>query len=239
MKKKVKFEKVVDFATMISEITAISLDKDLSFKNESLIEGNLVLNGKYKLTEASVIEEDFEFKIPIEISLVEKVDNSTATIEISDFYYELNNNDSMTCHIELCIDALEIIDDLDEERECDGENVEMEIPHIEDIEVSKNEDAKNNGIDSKIELINDDNNDNNDNNDSSEVPYDDGNDSLFVHLDDKSETYGTFIVYIVRQNETINSIIDKYNTTIEEIEKYNDLKDINIGTKLIIPLLND
>ena len=67
----------------------------------------------------------------------------------------------------------------------------------------------------------------------------DENESLFVHLDENSETYGTFIVYIVRQNETINSIIEKYNTSIEEIEKYNDIKDLSIGTKLIIPLLND
>ena len=40
-------------------------------------------------------------------------------------------------------------------------------------------------------------------------------------------------------NESINSIIEKYNTTIEELEKYNDIKEINIGTKLIIPLKNE
>ena len=44
---------------------------------------------------------------------------------------------------------------------------------------------------------------------------------------------------MVRQNETINSIIEKYNTTLEELEKYNDLKNIDLGTKLIIPLINE
>ena len=62
--------------------------------------------------------------------------------------------------------------------------------------------------------------------------------SIF-NINEDSETYGTLLVYIVRENETINSIITKYNTTIEELEKYNDLKDLSIGTKLIIPLVNE
>ena len=63
--------------------------------------------------------------------------------------------------------------------------------------------------------------------------------SLFFNFKDDDDQYGTFIVYIVRQNETINSIIEKYHTTIEEIEQYNDIKDIQNGTKLIIPAHND
>ncbi len=31
--------------------------------------------------------------------------------------------------------------------------------------------------------------------------------SLFINLKEEKETYGTFLVYIVRQNESINSII--------------------------------
>ena len=59
------------------------------------------------------------------------------------------------------------------------------------------------------------------------------------YIDNGKETFGTFIVYIVRQNESINSIISKYNTSLEEIEKYNDIKDLSIGSKLIIPLLKN
>ena len=40
-------------------------------------------------------------------------------------------------------------------------------------------------------------------------------------------------------NETINTIISKYNTSLEEIEKYNDLKELSVGSKLIIPLLKN
>ena len=220
MKKNIKFEKKIDFPGMIGEITAISLEKSLIFKNESFIDGNLILRGKYKLTEASRIEEEFDYNIPIEISLTEKIDINTAKIDIADFYYDIENSDSIICHIELLIDALEIIDDCDDIRECDGDKLEIEIPHIEEDELVNDD-----------EILSKDNDFN--------VDSKDENESLFVHLDENSETYGTFIVYIVRQNETINSIIEKYNTSIEEIEKYNDIKDLSIGTKLIIPLLND
>ena len=53
------------------------------------------------------------------------------------------------------------------------------------------------------------------------------------------ESYGTFIVYMVRQNETVNTIIEKYSTTVEELEKYNELTNLNNGTKLIIPVQNE
>ena len=226
MKKKVKFEHTIEFSTMIGEITAISLEKDLSFKNQSYIEGNLILKGKYKLTEASIIEEYFEYKVPIEITLTEKVDIATANVDISDFYYEIKENDSLICNIELIVDALEIIDDYCDERECDGDVLESEIPTIEEsIEI----DSKNDISEDSVKVS-----------DEKKIKIDkEIDDSLFVHLNDEAETYGTFIVYIVRQNETINSIIEKYNTSVEELEKYNNLKDINIGTKLIIPVLND
>lgn len=245
MKKNISFDKRVDFPTMIGDITSISLDKNLNFVNESFIEGNLILKGSYKLTEASYIEENFEYNLPIEINLTERIDINTANIEISDFSYEIESNNIMNCHIELMLDAMEIIDDIDDVRECDSDlNKEIEIPTIEpnldvdnDINNKDNDvidDISNNkitdSVDSDINIIKKDNND--------VVDLKD-NDSLFFHLDEESETYGTFIVYIMRQNETINSIIEKYNTTVDELEKYNDLKDISIGSKIIIPVLND
>lgn len=238
MKKNVCFEKRVDFPTMIGDITSISLDKDLKFVNESFVEGNLILKGSYKLTEASYIEEDFEYSLPIEISLTEKIDINTANIEISDFSYEIENNNIMICKIELMLDAMEIIDDIDDVRECDDDiNKEIEIPVIEP--VIDNVETKE-GIEKEenIDVVEDTIIEKNDVNNNS-VVENESNDSLFFHLDEESETYGTFIVYIMRQNETVNSIIEKYNTSVEELEKYNDLKDLSMGTKIIIPVLND
>ena len=59
MKKRVIIDKQIQVPTMIGEITAISLEKELSFVDSNNVEGNLYVKGKYKLTEASRLEEDF------------------------------------------------------------------------------------------------------------------------------------------------------------------------------------
>ena len=211
MKKKVSFDKKIEFPTMIGEITEVSLENNLKFINDSNIEGNLILIGKYKLTEASRIEEDFKYDIPVEVTLNERLDLNTTNIEISDFYYEIEDEKDFVCHVELSIDGLEIIEELEEERECDGDNIEekeIEIPIMEKEKI-------------KEEII------------------EEKSDSLFGNLDDDNDTYGTFIVYMVRQNESINNIIEKYHTTVEELQKYNDINNIEIGSKLIIPYTNE
>ena len=235
MRKNVSFEKRIDFPTMVGEISAISLEEDLKFINESSIEGNLILSVNYKL--------------PIEISLTEKLDISTSKVEISNFTYKMMDENIMLCNIELLIEGLEL---LDESRECDSDVSEIEIPIKEDIDKVINNEFINDTDTLESDVLLKENN---------EVKYDKRDDivvtkkevaeTIDINKDDKventsifninedSETYGTLLVYIVRENETINSIITKYNTTIEELEKYNDLKDLSIGTKLIIPLVNE
>lgn len=249
MRKNVSFEKRIDFPTMVGEISAISLEEDLKFINESSIEGNLILSGKYKLTEASRLEEDFNYKLPIEISLTEKLDISTSKVEISNFTYKMMDENIMLCNIELLIEGLEL---LDESRECDGDVSEIEIPIKEDIDKVINNEFINDTDKLESDVLLKENNEVKDDkrddvvvskkevaetidiNEADKVE----NTSIF-NINEESESYGTLLVYIVRENETINSIITKYNTTVEELEKYNDLKDLSIGTKLIIPLVNE
>ena len=219
MKKKVTIDKKIEFPSMIGEISAISLEHKLDFIDEKNIEGYFLLTGKYKLTEASRLEDDFEYKIPAEIILSESVDLSDTKIEITDFSYEIEDDIVMNCHIELLIEGLELInmEEDSEERECDGdlpEEKEIEIPKKEEIiELRVDEEEKSDDISVQG--------------------------SLFTNLSDEQDSFGTFIVYIVRQNETVNTIIEKYATSLEELEKYNDLSDLKDGTKLIVPVKNE
>ena len=74
---------------------------------------------------------------------------------------------------------------------------------------------------------------------SAEVTSDDDNHhdvgSLFSSFKDSDETFATYSIYIVRQNDTVEAIMEKYQVSREELESYNDLTNLTIGSKVIIP----
>lgn len=59
--------------------------------------------------------------------------------------------------------------------------------------------------------------------------------SIFEAFKDTDETFATYRIYIIRENDTVDNIIERYGTTREELANYNNLDEIKIGTKLIIP----
>lgn len=63
--------------------------------------------------------------------------------------------------------------------------------------------------------------------------------SIFMAFDNSQETYSTYRVYIVRENDSLDSILAKYKLTREQLEEYNDLQEIKLGTKLIIPSIKE
>ena len=43
----------------------------------------------------------------------------------------------------------------------------------------------------------------------------------------------------MRENDTVNTIIEKYKVNKEELEEYNNLQELKIGSKVIIPSNNE
>lgn len=62
--------------------------------------------------------------------------------------------------------------------------------------------------------------------------------SLFDNISIE-DTYKTYKVYIVRENDTLESILEKYNVTKDLLDSYNDLSEIKLGNKIIIPVINE
>ena len=210
MRKTISLQKELTFPTMIGEISSIALDNKLKFINSTRIEGDLIVSGTYKMTEASRITEDFNYSIPTEIELTESLELETAAIDIDDFTYEVVDEDVLLCKIELLVEGVEEIDSLDEPEK---EMIE-EVPTLEEVERACDGEVLEEELDKEekepIEL-----------------------NSLFSNLDDDS--FKPYTVYIVRENDTIESIIEKYSVTKEELLKYNDLDNISLNSKLIIP----
>lgn len=230
MKKILTFEKEFDFPSMIGEINSISLDQNIKFINKNQATGSLIISGTYKMTEASTITENFKFELPVDINLTESIDIESGKISINDFNYEIENNDTLKCNIELLLEAVETIDlneeveELEEElvRECDGEKKE-EIIKFEEIKEEKQEEIENK------ELVKE-----------KEIDSDNPNiGSLFQAFENSEETFKTYSVYIMRKEDTLDKILDKYKVSIDDIEEYNDISNIEVGSKIIIPSTNE
>ena len=245
MKKIIPFKKEIVFKTNLSEITSISLEHNLQKKDNNIINGNFVVSGNYKVNETSINTERFSYELPFDINVDEKYMLDNVVIDIDDFYYEIINNKSLEVNIDVLIDHLEekpLIEEkeiIKEEKE-DVSNI-MEIEkededimerciEAEDILSSleeKDEKETENVIrdDKKIEVV--------------EQKSVTKINSLFDNLDSSTETYKTYKVCIMRAGDTIESVLQKYTITKEELEIYNNLSDIEIGDKLIIPSLNN
>ena len=105
MKRNVEIKKKIEFPSMIGEIVSVSLENHLEFTSNESIEGNLLVYGKYKKTQASQLEEEFKYAIPVEIALTEKTDKDSGKIDIANFYYDIVDGNKLSCSIELVIDV--------------------------------------------------------------------------------------------------------------------------------------
>lgn len=291
MKKIISFDKEILFPTMIGEITAISLDQTLKFLSKNDVLGDFIVSGRYKMTEASAIEEDFKYTLPVEITLSETFALDTTKVEIKDFYYEIIDEEILKVKIDIQVEGVEevlldeeIEDVIDQElekveekqevreveevlesnevkeekeeeqeeqedksiceevRECDGEEKSREekLEDIEPIIETEVESFKEEKEESKeveqveeVSLVN------------QQVAVVEASEtkaniqSIFRVFNDAEETYKAYTVYIMRKNDSINSVLDKYHITKEQLEEYNDLSKIELGSKVIIPATND
>jgi len=108
MKQIIPFKKEIIFKTMISKITSISLEHTLELQDNDNINGDFIVSGSYKMTEASQIDEEFSYKIPIEITIDNKYSTNNISLEIDDFTYEVIDEEKLLLNIDLCIDNLEL-----------------------------------------------------------------------------------------------------------------------------------
>lgn len=237
MKKTISFKKNIEFPSMIGEVTSISLDHTLKFIDESNISGDFKITGTYKLTEASRIEENFDYTIPVEIVLTEKLNLETSQISIEDFYYEIEDDDVMICYIDVKVEGIEEVEVV--ETQIEQPKIEP-IPSIEPVQEEKdtrecdgdfNKNMEEENMNEKIENATEMENSST----QEETPTQENVGSLFTSLNSSEETFSTYSIYILRQEETIQSLIEKYHVSKEELENYNDLSNLTIGTKIIIP----
>ncbi len=266
MKKVIPFTKTITFKTMIAEITDIEVKHTLSLTENHELTGDILVDGTYKMTDASQIEEEFHYKLPFMIEIDPKYHLENLEITIGDFYFEIINEEDLKINVEIDLDGLEeqkqeeemttkisldqepevleeplpseeLVRELEEEAmpipvELEEEPIKVEtqdpnLNPLEKLELEIKEDLQienpstTNLSNSVVE--------------AKEQETKVNVSSIFSSIASGEETFSTYYVYIVRESDTIESIIDKYKTTREQLQNYNDLSDVKVGTKLIIP----
>lgn len=242
MKQIVPFKKELPFKTKVSEITSISLEREINVLEDAVITGVFHITGDYKMNEGSINREEFSFDLPFDITLDPRYDIDSVKSDIEDFYYDVINEDTLKVNIDLYIEAEYkeetplVVEEEQEEVRTTAEEIPLENTPIQTIsgtlekeekimENIKEEDVVENTKEEKITSST-----------TKEERDDDGitASDLFSNLDD-TETYSTYYVYIVKEEDTIDKILVKYGITKEELESYNDITGIKPGDKVIIP----
>lgn len=246
MKKIIPFNNVLSFSTDVCEITAISLEHKVDIGDDA-ISGIFNISGEYKITDGQLEREKFNFELPFDIALGNNYDRSTLVVDIDDFRYEIVDRNKLKVNIDLYIDGEIIPMVMEEDREDNAKDME------DDLVINNSQEEDNEKItpvitsskervdlleemldndketemkeEKEIKITNENNNNIENNNENIDIFNGINNDDGYV----------TYRVYRVMEGDTIDKIIEKYNTTKEELEKYNDLGDIKIGDKLIIP----
>ena len=206
------FKKDVLLKDNVYEITSISLENQLSI-NEYLLQGTLYVTGEYRVSEVSNTVLPFNLELPVSISLDDNYDTSNAKCDIDDFYYEIIDNQKISISVDISVDRLK-------QREISDNKRNINV--IEDRCIDIDDDIDDKVVEnSKVD------------NDKKEVKENSIN-SLFDNLDN-NENYKSYLIYIIRENDTLDNILEKYNVDIDIIKEYNDISDIKVGDKIIIP----
>lgn len=250
----IPYTKEIPFNSKIREITSISLEHEMNI-NDGEILGNFIVSGEYKAHELSVNKESFEHVLPFSIDLTERVIEESINFNITDFSYEILNDNTLKVMIEFTVEAEEKEEEEPEERdevfitpvEEIPEEIEIITPReklveeedevieeatleeTEDIKELEEEEKKEINIEVKPEVK------------VAEIPEkeierDVANIEMVNETISKAtDTYKTYHIHIVKENESLEMICEMYKSSKSILEEYNDLNEIVPGDKLIIP----
>ena len=223
------------FKDSIFEITSISVEHDEDI-NGSNLEGDFIISGDYRLHEISINKEDFSFKLPFTHEIRSNVNLDTVNLEITDFTYELNNNDELHVHIEYIVSSEQSLIEFADEKDLneflnktDAEVVDLTEDEPRFKEVSKEEILNIPAEDSKKEEKEEPKEE------VKEEKQSDISTNNIIGSINADETYVKYHVHTVMQNDTLEGILDKYKITLTDLKKYNTFEALEVNMKLVIP----
>lgn len=248
------------FKSNIHEISSISIEHNYDVVGSNC-EGEFILSGEYRSHEVSVNKEDFNFKIPFTTELRSNVNLDSVEVEINDFSYELNE-DVLSVHIEYLIRGEQSLIEFAEEADLEDflKNNEAEIIDFSEEKEDNEEFDKEDRIEEIFIPEIDEHNSNNEifipetneNNrkkeilpnikdvDQIEIVKEDtkvteADKNTIINSINSEESFITYHVHTVIPSDTIESICTHYNINLNDLKKYNNVDELVLNMKLIIP----
>lgn len=247
MKEVIPFYKEIVFKNNIANITSISLEHTEKVLDGE-VTGEFIVFGDYKIHNDTTEKETFKYKLPFTAIIPDNIDTSTVSIDISNFSYEQIDIDVLRIDIDFIIEGEEsrccknnqtleeeVYDKIEKEQKLNSieDDIENQINEIlsitkndpEEIDTQEIEENQNDTIEENREEVTD------------EIVKQ--KETIDLEKIEKQEEYITYHVHIVNNNDSIENIIKKYNTNLELLNEYNDIKELKIGDKVIIPECNE
>ena len=231
MKGTIPFKKDILFKTKVAELEEIYINHEISDRSSGAISGNFTINGNYKMNIDSNYLEPFTYNVPFDIALDDRYDSKGIEIIIKDFKHQLIDNEILRVFIDVELDGLIEIEDLYQEEE----RLETEIEVAKEIEEELNIETEVELADTKTDVETTINIE-----PETEIEEDLTHEvnTIFNNLNHTEETYSTYNVYTLGNEESLETIINKYHTDLDTLARYNSLESIKPGSKLIFPINN-
>jgi len=254
---KIPFESELSFKTNISEITKMSLEHDFNV-NDEVVLGNFYINGEYKSHEVSVNTDVFNFTLPFSVDYRSDIDKDSLEFNIEDFTYEIINKNTLKVNIEYSLkgeikedelfervneDELEselaFIDDfIENDYETEKEEVITECEPVEsilkEVRIVEKDDniVQKEELQEQIEPLKEEQ--------KEEVRLTEKEEKTIMEtIKSSDDTFVTYHIHIMKENETIESISMLYGTNNNNLSEYNNLDNLSVGDKILIPKIDE
>ena len=226
MKQAIPFYKEIVFKNKIANLTSISLEHNVKVVDGE-VSGEFIVYGDYKVHNDTTEKEEFKYKLPFTALLPDDIDLNTVKVDITDFRYDQIDEDVLRIDIDFSIEG-DTLECLDEREIVEEDTINEEIDEI--LGIKEEVETLELPVESMEEEV--------------QVREDTINEEIQVieKTEEKIETmeeYVTYHVHVVGSNDSVENIMKLYNTNLDMLNQYNDIKELKIGDKVIIPEYNE
>lgn len=239
---KIPFESEITFKTNISEITKMSLEHDFNI-NDDVVLGNFYISGEYRSHEVSVNTDPFNYTLPFSVDYSDDINKESLEFNIEDFSYSIINNNTLKIYIEYSLKGELKKEELFER--VNEEELESELAFIDDFLENDKNVCKENMEEVKLtnqeteELVNTKEN----MIDNEEIKEDRLTEkeekTVMDTIKSSDDTFVTYHIHIVKESETIETISSMYKVQSMFLKEYNNLDNISVGDKILIPQIDE